>query len=297
MVERTERRDGTLLVYDAVGVGENVSPAGEDVSEGQRLFEAGRRLSPSDQALLRMTGRDVVSVVDPPRVSVLPTGDEVVPSGVDPEPGEVVETNGLLVSRLVRRWGGAPTCRDIVPDDESSLRDAVETDTDHDIVVTTGGSSVGERDLIADVVDDVGTVTVHGVAMQPGHPVGFGTVDSTVVLMCPGYPVSCLVAAVQFLRPAIAWQAGVEPRPHPRIRGRLAEKVRSEPGRRTFARVRVEERGEGLPVVEPLRTGGAGVLSSVTSADGWVVVSESREGIPAGETVAVQEWERNDTRP
>jgi molybdopterin molybdotransferase len=297
-VERTERRDGQLLVYDAVAADENVSPVGEDVSEGQQLFELGHRLSPSDLSLLRSTGRDAVTVVEPPRVSVLPTGDEVVPSGCEPDPGEVVETNGLLVSRLVERWGGDPTYRDVVPDEAASLRNAVEADTDHDVVVTTGGSSVGERDLVAGVVEQAGTVTVHGVAIHPGHPVGFGTVDSTVVLMCPGYPVSCLVTAVQFLRPALAWQEGTEPDSLPRSRGRLVEKLRSEPGRRTFARVRVEEDpAENTPDVEPVRTGGAGVLSSVTSADGWVVIPESREGIPAGETVSVQRWEHGTTLP
>ena len=294
MVERTDRRNGELRVYDAVAGGENVSPVGEDVAEGERLYEAGRRLTPSDLAHLRATGRDAVTVVDPPRVSVLPTGDELVAPGANPEPGEVVESNGLLVSRLVDRWGGDPTYREVVPDDEPLLRNAIEADTDHDIIVTTGGSSVGERDLVADVLDDVGAIAVHGVAMKPGHPVGFGTVDSTLVLVCPGYPVSCLIAAVQFLRPAMAWQMGVEPRPLPRRRGRLVEPLESDPAKRTFARVRVEDRpDENRPGVEPVRTSGAGVLSSVTSTDGWVVVPEAREAVPAGETVTVQEWERD----
>jgi molybdopterin molybdotransferase len=298
MVEATEERDDELLVYDALAVGENVSPAGEDVDHGDPLFAAGHELRPSDLALLRATGTETVAVVDRPRVSVLPTGEELVPAGVEPDPGEIVETNGLHVSTLVDRWGGESTYRDVVTDNEAALRAAIEGDTDHDIVVTTGGSSVGERDLVADVVDDVGDLLVHGVAISPGHPVGFGVVDGTVVLLLPGYPVSCLVNAVQFLRPAIAWVSGTDPHPQPSVRGRLTEKLRSEPGERTFARVGVDdESGDDLSAVEPIRTSGAGVLSSVTTADGWVEIPEPREGIPAGETVTVQEWERTDTVP
>jgi molybdopterin molybdotransferase len=231
-------------------------------------------------------------------VSVVPTGEELVSASVDPAPGEVVETNGLLVSTLVERWGGDPTYRDVVTDDQDALRGAVDRDLDHDIVVTTGGSSVGDRDLVADIVDEAGGLLFHGVAIKPGHPVGCGVVEDTVVVMLPGYPVSCLVTAVQFLRPAIAWLGGTDPRPHPQIRGRLTEKLRSEPGTRTFARVRVDEgTADTLPDVEPLRTGGASVMSSVTAADGWVVVPESTEGIPDDDTVTVQEWDRVDTCP
>lgn len=293
MVEYTEHQGDGFLVYDAVAGGENVAPAGEDVEAGQHLFDAGHRLKPSDLALLRSTGRDAVEVAEEPRVSVIPTGEELVAAGEEPGPGEIVETNGLVVSSLVEQWGGTPTYRDIVTDDEERLRRAIETDTDHDIVVTTGGSSVGERDLIPDVLAALGEVVVHGVAIKPGHPVGFGVVEETPVVMLPGYPVSCLVNAVQFLRPAIAWQTATEPTPHPTTQARLTEKLRSAPGERTFARVSVGEQpdDESLPPCEPVRVSGAGVMSSVTLADGWVEIPESREGIPAGERVAVQQWE------
>ena len=298
MVEETERRDDSLLVYDAVAERENVAPAGEDVEASQHLFEAGHRLTPSDVALLRATGREAVPVREQPRVSVLPTGEELVDPGDTPEPGEIVETNGLLVSSLVTQWGGEPTYRDVVTDEEDALRAAVEGGLDHDVVVTTGGSSVGERDLVPDVVDDLGEVLVHGISLKPGHPVGFGVVDGTPVVLLPGYPVSCLVTAVQLLRPALAWLAGTEPQPQPTVRATLSRKLPSAPGERTFARVRLEdghseEGGDGTePTASPVRTGGAGVMSSVAFADGWVEVPESREGIQAGETVTVQQWER-----
>jgi molybdopterin molybdotransferase len=293
MVEYTDAQGEDLLVYDAVAGGENVAPAGEDVEPDQDLLAAGHRLRPSDLSLLRATGLETVEVVDRPTVSVLPTGEELVPAGEEPGPGEIVESNGLLVASLVEGWGGAASYRDIVTDDEAKLRAAIEADLDHDIVVTTGGSSVGERDLLADVVASMGEVVVHGVAIKPGHPVGFGVVEETPVLMLPGYPVSCLVNAVQFLRPAISWFAGTEPAEHPTVRARLAAKLRSAPGERTFARVQVGEASDddALPPAEPTRVSGAGVMSSVTLADGWVVVPEPLDGIPEGETVDVEQWE------
>ncbi|UTF53213.1 gephyrin-like molybdotransferase Glp [Natronosalvus rutilus] len=294
---------GELEVLDAVAEGENVAPVGEDVEAGQQLYEPGHRLRPSDLGLLRSAGIDRPLVSNRPTVGVVPTGEEVVQA--DPDPGEVIETNGLTVSRLVERWGGRATHREIVTDDAEALRVAIQRDLTKEVVVTTGGSSVGQRDLLPEVIDDLGEVLVHGVALKPGHPVCLGIVEETPVLALPGYPVACLINAVQFLRPTLAWLQGTEATPHPTVAARLERKIASEPGTRTFARVSLEadegveqaheghEEGEegGELVTTPTRASGSGVLSSVALADGWVVVPEEREGIPAGETVAVENWE------
>ncbi|PSQ06906.1 molybdopterin molybdenumtransferase MoeA [Halobacteriales archaeon QS_5_68_33] len=303
-IERSEVSDGRVTVYDDPPAGKDVAPAGEDVDAGEHLFDAGRRLRSSDLALLRAAGHRRLDIVERPRVSVIPTGEELVTPGTEPEPGEVVETNGLLVSKLIDQWGGNPTYRDIVGDNTERLRAVLERDTDHDIIVTTGGTSVGKRDRIEDVVTDLGEVLVHGVAIKPGHPVGFGVVDETPVLLLPGYPVSCLVNAVQFLRPAIAWSAGHTPQPHPTVRARTAEPLDSKPGKRSFERVKIDPspareavNGEstgaetGLPGVRSIGKSGASVLSGVTFADGWVEIPESRERVPAGAKVNVQRWE------
>ena len=145
MIEHVEELEATgeLEVEDAVAEGENVAPAGEDVEDGQPLYEPGHRLRPSDLGLLRSTGRERVVVADRPTVGVIPTGEELVTH--DPDPGEVIETNGLTVSQLVERWGGRATYREIVTDDFEALRAAIQRDLTKDVVVTTGGSSVGER--------------------------------------------------------------------------------------------------------------------------------------------------------
>ncbi|MFC6768024.1 molybdopterin molybdotransferase MoeA, partial [Natrinema soli] len=240
------------------------------------------------------------SVAQQPTVGVVPTGEELVAG--DPDPGEVVETNGLTVSRLAQRWGARATYRDVVTDDPESLRVAIQRDLTKDVIVTTGGSSVGERDLLPEVIDDLGEVVVHGVGLKPGHPVCLGIVEDTPVLALPGYPVACIVNAVQFLRPTLRWLEGTTPDSHPTTRAILERKIPSEPGTRTFARVRLEardedeadrERDEPEYAAIPTRASGSGVLSSVALADGWVVVDDDREGIPAGETVTVENWEPN----
>ena len=288
MIEQTEEFGEEVEIFDAVAEGENVAPVGEDVEQGQRLYDPGHRLRPSDLGLLKSVGIETVEVRERPTVGVTPTGEELVQS--DPDPGEVIETNGLTVSRYVERWGGEATYRDVVTDDPGALREAIRRDLTKDVVVTTGGSSVGERDLLPEVVSDLGEILFHGVALKPGHPVAVGLVEDTPVVMLPGYPVACIINAVQFLRPAMKRIGGLPLDSHPTTEARLDRKIRSEPGIRTFARVEVREE-DGETVAVPTRASGAGVLSSVALADGWVEVPEPREGIPEGETVDVQNWE------
>ena len=316
MIERVEAIGDEVETFDAVAEGENVGDAGEDVAQGQRLYDPGHVLRPSDLGLLKSVGLREVATYEPPDVAVIPTGEELVQA--DPEPGEVIETNGLTVSRLVERWGGRSRYRDVVTDDEAALSAAIERDLDADVVVTTGGSSVGERDLLPEVVDALGEVLVHGVALKPGHPVCLGTVEDTPVVSLPGYPVACIVNAVQFLRPVQKLAGGTEAAPFPVRRARLDRKIPSEPGTRTFARVKLDPAGGGAGgdgtggedgserendterengadeppfVATPTRASGSGVLSSVALAAGWVVVPEPREGLDAGEVVDVELWE------
>ncbi|MEZ3164347.1 gephyrin-like molybdotransferase Glp [Halorubrum sp. RMP-47] len=292
MIEQVETVGDDVEVFDAVATGENVGEVGEDVADGQRLYEAGHVLRPSDLGLLRSVGLDSVPVREQPKVAVIPTGEELVES--DPGPGEVIETNGLTVSRLVERWGGEPRYREVVTDDHAALREAVAADLGADVVVTTGGSSVGERDLLPEVVDDLGEVLVHGVALKPGHPVCLGQAEGTPIVSLPGYPVACIVNAAQFLRPAMKRAGGTDADSFPTRRATLGRKIASEPGVRTFARVSVSDEDAGddaLPTATPTRASGSGILSSVALADGWVVVPEPREGIDAGEPVDVELWE------
>jgi molybdopterin molybdotransferase len=178
------------------------------------------------------------------------------------------------------------------------------------VIVTTGGSSVGERDLLPEVVDELGEVLIHGVAIKPGYPVGIGVVEETPVLMLPGNPVACIVTAQQLLRPLVKHVGHLPVEPLPTMSATLDRKLPSEPGTRTFGRVETsggvnaDAESDEPPAgggddssatseltATPVHTSGAGILSSVTLADGWVVVPEDREGYSAGETVTVERWE------
>ena len=288
-VEETEVVGDSVEVTVALSEGKNVAYAGEDVEEGETVVEEGAVLRPSRLGVVRSVGVEVVDVRQKPRVTVVPTGDEVVTS--DPAPGEIIGTNGPMVAEYVERWGGKASVTEVVPDDEDalgdSLRDAAENS---DLVATTGGSSVGERDLLPEVIEDIGNLLVHGVAVKPGHPVGFGVVEETPVVTLPGYPVSCVVNSFEFVRRGVDALLEIEETPEPAVRCELDEKVPSEVGARTYTRVVVEEKDEGN-TARPVRTKGAGVLSSVADADGFVVTPESREGYAEGDEVDVVLWE------
>lgn len=287
MIEHVERVGEEYEIFDAVTAGENVASIGEDVGAGQRLFDKGHQLDPADLGLLKSVGIDDVAVVDQPTVAVIPTGEELVQT--DPAPGQIIETNGLTVSRYVERWGGTARYRDTVTDDYDALTAAFERDLSADIIVTTGGSSVGDRDLIPDVVADLGRVVAHGLAIKPGHPVGVGIIDDTPVLFLPGYPVSCVITAVQLLRPALKWSGDMPLAGFPSVKAQLDTKLRSEPGVRSFVRVSLDRSGDTV-VASRVRASGAGVLSSISFADGWVQIPEELEGLSAGTTVSVEDW-------
>lgn len=288
MKEHVTRTDESLEVYTTVAVGANVGKPGEDVAAGTELLPAGHRLRASDIGLLKSTGCTDVTVVEPPTVAVYPTGNELVQT--DPEPGEIIETNGLVVSTLSERWGAAPRYSSVIPDTHEALAAIFEDPDDADIIVTTGGSSVGDRDLVPALVAEYGEILVHGVALRPGHPIAIGVIEETPVIMLPGYPVACIVNAMQFLRRAIGWVLDTTPYPIPETHATLTGKIRSEPGQRTFARVSLD-RTSSPPTATPTRASGAGILSSVTEADGWVVIPEPVEGYASGESVAVEHWE------
>jgi len=288
-VEETEEVGDAVEVSKAVSVGENIAYAGEGVEEGETVVEEGEVLRPSRLGVLRSVGLEAVGVRRKPNVAVVPTGDEVVEN--EPEPGEIVGTNGPMVAEYVERWGGQSNLYGVVPDDEDTLRDEVSAVAEGAaLVVTTGGSSVGERDLLPDVVDELGELLVHGVSVKPGHPVGVGVVGGTPVVLLPGYPVSCVVNSFEFVRRGIKELLGAEDRHEPVVGCKLEEKIPSEVGSRTYTRVEMEREGDERRA-RPVRTKGAGVLSSVADADGFVVTPESREGYAVGEEVDVLLWE------
>ncbi|MFP4530783.1 MAG: molybdopterin molybdotransferase MoeA [Halodesulfurarchaeum sp.] len=287
MVESVTETESGIEIAEPVDSGDFVTAIGAELETGTQLYEPGHRIRPGDLGTLRVAGVQSVSVVEPPTVAVIPTGEELVQS--DPGPGEVVETNGLVGTALIEHWCGTARYRDVVTDDEHTLGAAIERDLDADLIVTTGGSSVGSRDLLPGVVADRGEMLVEALALRPGHSASVGVVEGTPIAMLPGTPIAALVVAWVLVRPALARAVGTAVLEPPTVRATLATDLASEAGRRTV---------HGLSIDEPAADGDKptaratprGGLPSLAGIDGWVQVEESRTGIPSAETVTVERW-------
>ena len=271
-----------VAITEPVAPGRHVGQVGEDVEAGQVLLRAGRLLRPQDVGVLASVGVAQVRVCRRPIVRLVITGDELLPPGSTPTGVRIVDSNSLMLAALVRRDGGVATRGAIVPD----RRDAVEAailDPAGDVVLVSGGSSVGAEDYAPVVVAEKGELLVHGVAMRPSSPAGFGQVGRRLVFLLPGNPVSCLAAYDFFAGPAVRVLGGRTPDwPHRQVRAPLARKIASAVGRVDYVRVRVVQ-GR----VDPIAVSGASILSSTTRADGFVLVARDSEGHAPGDEVTV----------
>lgn len=282
MAEHAEERDGSISVAKPVEPGKNVSPKGEDVRVGDRVLRRGRRLRPQDVALAGSLGHSVLPVVRRPRVVILGTGDELLPAGSEPRAHHVIDSNSVMLAGLTRRDGGEVIRRDIVPDDRSLIEDALSAPS-ADVILVSGGSSVGLEDHAPTLLDELGELIVHGVAMRPASPAGFGRIGRTLVFLLPGNPVSCLCAYDFFAGRAIRILGGrTSEWPYRELDATLRRKVASAVGRVDYVRMKIE--GDEA---EPIATGGASILSSTTRADGFLIVDADSEGYAAGRNVQI----------
>ena len=272
---------GRIAVVSTVSPGKNVGRRGEDISAGDRVLEAGRALRPQDLGVLSSLGVGVVSVVRRPRVRLVVTGNELLPSGSRPRGYRIADANGPMLSALAARDGAVVDFPGLVRDDPEAIADALQADAD--VILVSGGSSVGVEDHAPMLVAAHGELAVHGIAMRPSSPTGMGRVHGRLVFLLPGNPVSALCAYDFFAGRAIRGLGG-RPRewPYRLARAKLARKLSSQIGRLDYARVRLQDGW-----VEPLAVSGASVLSSTTRADGFVVIADDSEGAPAGADVEV----------
>jgi putative molybdopterin biosynthesis protein len=266
---------------------QHVRSVGEDVSAAELLLPEGHRLRGVDLAAAAAAGATHLSVRRAPVVAVLPTGDEVRPIGAQTGPGEILDTNSLMLATQAREAGCVAHCLPIEPDDPAGLARAVRAAVaDCDLLIIVAGSSAGRDDYTATIVSQLGTLAVHGVAVRPGHPVVLGVIDGTPVLGAPGYPVSAALTFDIFAAPLLAELEGAVPRRRPQARARLARKLPSPLGMDDWVRVRLGMVG-GTMVATPLPRG-AGVLTSLVRADGLLVVPAGLEGHQAGDEVDVE---------
>ncbi len=283
MIEDTVVHGDTVEVFSQVHPLKNVGEIGEDIRKGELVIKEGHMIRPCDVAVLASLGIEKINVVRKPVVAIIPTGEELVQRGKrKPGDGEVYETNGLMTSLYVRKWGGVPVLHDIVIDDPEKIKEAIMGVLSADMIIISGGTSVGKRDYVPAVVESLGTLVVHGVGISPGKPTALGFVDRKPVVCMPGYPVAGMVALYFFARPAVQKLAHIPDEPDRMVRAVLSEKIAGRTGYKTFARMRLES-GKAVP----LATSGAGILSSVSKADGFVIIPENVEGKSKGEEVDV----------
>jgi len=280
-VEQTEGEAEQVVAVAEVSPGKHVGRRGEDIARGTTVLNAGRILRPQDIGLLSSIGVACVSVICRPRVRIVITGNELLPAGSQPTGTRICDANGPMLAALVNRDGGIPNHPGIVGDGRERILAAMHSE--EDVILVSGGSSVGQEDHAPSLLARHGELTIHGVAMRPSSPAGMGILQNRLVFLLPGNPVSCLCAYDFFAGPAIRRLAGrPEDFPYPSVRLPLKRKLVSTVGRVDYARVRVVD-GR----VEPISISGASVLSSTTRADGFVVIPEDSEGYPAGAEVHV----------
>jgi molybdopterin molybdotransferase len=274
-----------VLAQSSVVPGRNVAKAGEDVQKGDRVLERGRILRPQDLGVAASIKTVELPVTRHPVVGILSTGDELVePGSADAgRRGRVVNSCRYMLEGLVTQTGGTVRWVGTLADDREVLRGALEA-FDGDLLLTTGATSVGKEDYLPGLLAELGELLVHGVNIRPASPLAFGRLGKALAVLLPGNPVAAMVGFDVFARPALQLQLGQrEGRRNRRVRGRIRRKLASALNRTDFVRVQLIGEGE----VEPLRSGGAGVLTSVTRADGFVIVPRDDEGLEAGTEVEV----------
>ena len=288
MIEKVREGDGgTVSIDEAATPWQNVRLVGEDVVATELLLPCNHRLRPYDLGAVLAAGHTTVRVKARPRVAIIPTGDEITSAGADARPGQIIDFNSTVLGAMVTEAGGAPVICPSVPDDPALLKQALRGALrDHHLVALIAGSSAGQHDFTAEVIAGEGELLVHGIEVMPGKPAVLGVVAGTPVMGIPGYPVSAIVVAREILQPALQRFQGADPAPPATARAVAPRKIPSRLGLEEFVRVtlgRVEDRLMAVPLAR-----GAGVISTMVRADGFLRIPGMVEGINAGEEVDVE---------
>lgn len=296
------RDPASIRIRASVAPWSHIRPLGEDIVATQLILPAGHILKPADLGAIAASGHQEINVARKPKVAILPTGTELVPIGSKLRAGDILEYNSLVLAAQVKSMGGEPTRYPITKDDFDLICEHVqEAAQTHDLVLLNAGSSAGAEDFSAKVVEKLGTLLVHGVAVRPGHPVILGTVDrrqltkvETVhgprsvvpIIGVPGYPVSAALTVDIFVEPLLATWLGGRPKELPTETAVLTRKIVSPAGDDDFVRVAVGKVGDKL-LAAPLSRG-AGVITSLVQADGLALIPRGTQGVEVGEKVQVR---------
>jgi molybdopterin molybdotransferase len=283
IVEETDgEASGSVRVFSAVSPGQNLGPRGADIKQGQHVLRAGVQLTPSRIGALGALGCGDVTVYVQPRVAILSTGNELVEPGEPLGPGQIYDINRFTLAAVVANHGGVPVTHRTAVDTLDDLSRAIDDCLQDDLLVFSGGSSVGERDLVLDILTARGELIFHGVALKPGKPTAFGRVGGKLFFGMPGYPTSCLSNAYILLAPALRRFARL---PQDVIRTMtlpLSHRISSAPGRHQIYTVRIAG-GAAVPAFKA-----SGDITSMSQADGYIEIAAGTDTVDAGEMVEVK---------
>jgi molybdenum cofactor synthesis domain-containing protein len=282
MVEETERNGPEVRVLTPVYPRQNVGRKGADISVGQTVLRDGDLLNPSRIGALAALGVSDVQVYERPTVAILSTGNEIVDPGQPLEPGQIYDINKFTLTTIVSEHGGNPRAFATAQDTIEALERAIDECLESDVLVFSGGSSVGERDLILDVIGRKGEILFHGIAVKPGKPTVFGIVQGKPVFGMPGYPTSCLSNAYMLLVPALRRIGRLPPRQLATVSLPLGQRIVSTTGRHQFYTVRIVE-GLAMPAFKA-----SGDITSMSQADGYIEIPAQTDIVEKGEVVEVR---------
>jgi molybdenum cofactor synthesis domain-containing protein len=282
MVEETEKTGAAVRIFTPVYPGQHVGRRATDIAREQQVVASGTVLSPGRIGALAAIGTTMIEVYVRPRVAILSTGNEIVEPGQSLGPGQIYNINRFTLASIIERHGGTVAVGATVPDTLADLVGAIRRNASADLIIFSGGSSVGERDLMLDALQQTGEVIFHGIAVKPGKPTLLGKVGATPVLGMPGNPTSCLSNAYLLVIPMLRRMARL-PLYEPRIlKLPLARRVVSATGRHQFYTVRVED-GTAVPAFK-----GSGDITSMAHADGYIEIPAQTDIVEAGEMVEVK---------
>jgi putative molybdopterin biosynthesis protein len=290
MVEDTDREAAELCVYRAVTKDGNVMKRGTDVQKGETALKAGQVLGASEIGVLAALGLTKAKVFKVPVVAVLSTGGEVTEPGKRLLAGKIYDINAYSLSTAVRESGGNPVYIGVVPDDKAALRKALEYAlASADMVLTSGGVSVGPHDLTPQIVDSLGKpgVLVSGIAVKPGKPTTIALIGKKPVFALPGHPTSALLIFHLFARPVIQLMSGKPDVEAKTVKALAAKRMFQAKGRRTFVMVKLKCAKSGRVVAEPVETGASGAITTLAKADGFVEIPADQQFVDADEEVTV----------
>ena len=286
MVEHSESYgDGTVGVLKPAAPGDNMIYRGDDIRPGQVLLPAGRILSAQDIGTLAAVGRAEVCVAERPRVGILSTGDELVPAQQTPKAGQIRDVNTHLLTALMQVAGAVPTAYGIIKDDEAAIGAALDTAVrENDMVLISGGSSVGVKDATCRLIEARGELLMHGISMKPGKPTILGIIAGKPVFGLPGHPAAAYFAARFFAMRALAALLGSE-RPQATVFARSLEAIGANHGRTQFTAVTLQKTADGYTAA-PVRSK-SGLITGISAADGFIAIPRDAEGVGPGQTVEV----------